>query len=98
MPWILILVFWQKRYRAALVLAVTYGICTLTRELLEPRLVGAHLKILPVVVLASVYVGVKVYGLGGDRAGAVIGAGDSRIVEVYLRNIRTSRRFPSVYG
>ena len=64
-PWILILVFWQKRYRAALVLAVTYGICTLIRELLEPRLVGAHLKILPVVVLASVYVGVKVYGVGG---------------------------------
>lgn len=37
----------------------------MTRELLEPRLVGAHLKILPVVVLASVYVGVKVYGAGG---------------------------------
>lgn len=80
-PWVLILVFWQKRYRAALVLAATYGICTLTRELLEPRLVGAHLKILPVVVLASVYVGVKVYGAGRDRAGAVVGVGDSRIVE-----------------
>lgn len=64
-PWILILVFWQKRYRAAVVLAVTYGLCTLTRELLEPRLVGAHLKLLPVVVLASVYVGVKIYGAGG---------------------------------
>ena len=50
---------------AALVLAATYGICTLIREFLEPRLVGAHLKILPVVVLASVYVGVKVYGAGG---------------------------------
>jgi len=64
-PWILILVIWQKRYRAAVVLAVTYGLCTLTRELLEPRLVGAHLKLLPVVVLASVYVGVKIYGAGG---------------------------------
>lgn len=64
-PWILILVIGQRRYRAAAVLALTYGLCTLTRELLEPRLVGAHLKILPVVVLLSVYVGVKIYGAGG---------------------------------
>ena len=69
LPWILILVFFQKNYTAALILAATYGICMLTRELLEPRLVGGRLGILPVVVLASVYAGVKLYGFGGILLG-----------------------------
>lgn len=69
LPWILILVFFQKNYTAALILAATYGICVLTRELLEPRLIGGHLGILPVVILASVYAGVKLYGFGGILLG-----------------------------
>ncbi len=69
LPWILILIFFQKNYTAALILAATYGICVLTRELLEPRLIGGRLGILPVVVLASVYAGVKLYGFGGILLG-----------------------------
>lgn len=64
LPWIVIKVF-QKEYTAAAVLAVTYGLCMLARELLEPKLVGDKLGVLPIVILASVYVGVKIYGLGG---------------------------------
>ena len=69
LPWILILVFFQKNYTAALILAATYGICVLTRELLEPKLIGGRLGILPVVILASVYAGVKLYGFGGILLG-----------------------------
>ena len=69
LPWILILVFFQKNYTAALILAATYGICILTRELLEPKLIGGRLGILPVVILASVYAGVKLYGFGGILLG-----------------------------
>lgn len=68
LPWILILLF-QKKYTAALVLAATYGICVLARELLEPKLIGGRLGILPVVILASVYAGVKLYGFGGILLG-----------------------------
>ena len=68
-PWILILVFFQKNYTAAVILAVTYGVCVFTRELLEPKLIGGRLGILPVVILASVYAGVKLYGLGGILLG-----------------------------
>ena len=39
--------------------------CVVVRELLEPKLVGDKLGILPVVVLGSVYAGVQVYGVGG---------------------------------
>ena len=69
LPWILILVFFQKNYTAALILAATCGICVLTRELLEPKLIGGRLGILPVVILASVYAGVKLYGFGGILLG-----------------------------
>ena len=68
LPWALVLVF-QKNYSAALILAVTYGVCVLAREILEPKLIGGKLGILPVVILASVYAGVKLYGFGGILLG-----------------------------
>lgn len=71
LPWILILVLFQKNYPAALILALTYGACVLTRELLEPKLIGGRLGLYPVVVLASVYAGVKLYGFGGIILGPV---------------------------
>lgn len=67
-PWILICLF-QKEYVSAAVLAVTYGICMLTREFLEPKLIGKRLGVLPIVILMSVYVGVKLYGFGGILLG-----------------------------
>ena len=87
-PWILILVFWQRRYRAAVMLAVTYSLCTLTRELLEPRLVGAHLKLLPVVVLAGVYVGVKIYGAGG----IVLGPLSVLVIQELWKRVDTDKK------
>lgn len=68
-PWILILVVFRKDYRAALILALTYGSCVLLRELLEPRLVGNRLGVLPVLILAGVYGGVKLYGAAGILLG-----------------------------
>lgn len=67
-PWILVRLL-QREYTSAVVLAATYGVCMLTRELLEPRLIGNRLGILPIVILMSVYVGVKVYGFGGILLG-----------------------------
>lgn len=63
-PWILVVVL-QGEYGAAVILGITYGICTLVREVLEPRLVGRRLGLFPILVLMGVYVGVKVYGTGG---------------------------------
>jgi len=64
LPWMLLKLL-QREFAAAGILAATYALCVLTRELLEPKLVGEHMGILPIVILGSVYVGVKVYGLGG---------------------------------
>lgn len=62
------LAFWQlvqgSPLRAFLCVMV-YVACALLREFLEPKLIGKRMGLLPVAVLASVYIGVKLYGLGG---------------------------------
>ena len=37
----------------------------LTRELLEPKLIGKRIGIAPVFMLLAVYAGVKLFGVGG---------------------------------
>lgn len=64
LPWTLIQVL-RGEYLTALILGLTYGACALTREILEPKLIGKRLGLFPVLVLLSVYVGVKVYGGSG---------------------------------
>jgi sporulation integral membrane protein YtvI len=68
LPWVLLHVI-RKKYFSALALGITYAVCVLVREYLEPRLVGDRLGLLPIVVLMSVYVGVKIYGIGGILLG-----------------------------
>lgn len=42
-----------------------YGVCALCRELLEPKLVGEKVGIYPIVLFASVFIGIYIYGVGG---------------------------------
>ncbi len=44
---------------------ILYGVCILTRELLEPKLIGRRIGVAPVLMLLSVYAGVKLFGVGG---------------------------------
>lgn len=63
-PW-LILVFFQKDYTFFVWLLLLYGVTWLTRELLEPKLLGDGLGLLPVCFLISVIVGLKLFGAVG---------------------------------
>jgi len=63
-PWILIIVL-QKNYTFALWLALLYFITWLTRELLEPKLLGDGLGLLPICFLMSVIVGLELFGAVG---------------------------------
>ncbi len=49
----------------ALGLLVLYGVCTLSRQLLEPRLMGRGLGLHPLVSLMVMYAGLRLFGLGG---------------------------------
>lgn len=69
-PWA-ILELLNGRYRMAAVYAVIYTVASLTRELLEPKLVGDKLGMPPLVVMISIYIGLCVYGLWGFALGPV---------------------------
>lgn len=49
----------------AIILAVTFIVSALARELLEPKLIGKKMGVIPIAILISVYVGAKVFGMAG---------------------------------
>ena len=63
--------FLKGRIGTGAIIFVTYFICVIIREFLEPRLLGNGLKFSPVAILISVYAGVIYYGIGGVILGPV---------------------------
>lgn len=51
--------------RLGLGLLLLYGVLTLLRQFLEPRLVGRHLGLHPLLALVSMYAGLKLFGFLG---------------------------------
>ena len=60
-----LLFFLEREIGKGVVCLVLYLICVLVRELLEPRLVGKGLGIIPVVLLISIYAGMQLFGVSG---------------------------------
>ncbi len=60
--------FWQllqgEAWKAAACL-ILYIVCVVSREVLEPKLIGEKMGILPFYILVSIYAGLKLYGLAG---------------------------------
>lgn len=56
---------------SGVIIILTYFMCVIIREFLEPRLLGNGLKFSPVAILISVYAGVIYYGIGGVILGPV---------------------------
>ncbi len=78
------LAFWQilnGYYTKAAICVILYVICAITREFMEPKLIGERMGIFPVVILFSVYAGVRLFGVFGILKGplALI-----TIYEIYL--------------
>ncbi len=69
-PWALIEVFGGNFFEAA-VLVTLFAVATFLREVMEPKLFGKELGMKPLYVLISIYVGVKLFGLGGILLGPV---------------------------
>lgn len=64
LPWSL-LSFSQGETPRAVGLLATYAVITLSRSILEPKLVGKQLGLDPLATLFSLYAGYKLWGLGG---------------------------------
>lgn len=63
-PWAVICFLRGEAARAVGLLGV-YVVISLTRSLLEPKLVGRHLGLDPLVTLMALYAGYKLWGFGG---------------------------------
>lgn len=63
-PWIMIELL-QGNYSFALELGILYGIVTLIRSILEPKIVGDQLGLNPIASLMAVYVGYRLFGVLG---------------------------------
>lgn len=59
----------QGKYMMAAIYAAIYAICSLLREILEPKLVGDKLGMHPLTVIASIYIGIHLYGIWGFALG-----------------------------
>lgn len=64
LPWALIKLL-QAEHLQAIGLLCTYGVAFITRTALEPRLVGQHVGLDPLVTLVALYVGFRLWGVAG---------------------------------
>ena len=64
LPWALICFLQQDGARAIGLLGI-YAVISITRSVLEPRLVGRELGLDPLVTLMALYAGYKLWGIGG---------------------------------
>lgn len=67
-PWAIFEII-QGKYMMAAIYAAIYTICSLVREILEPKLVGDKLGMHPLTVIASIYIGLNLYGIWGFALG-----------------------------
>lgn len=64
LPWALVALIQGNSLRAVGLL-LTYAVALLTRTILEPKLVGKHLGLDPLVTLLCLYAGYRLWGIGG---------------------------------
>lgn len=70
-PWIII-AFFLGQIRLAVALLVLYGIISLVRQLIQPKIVGDSIGIHPLETLISLYIGLKVLGVLGLILGPIL--------------------------
>ena len=71
LPWA-VYHFLVGNFTFAIGILVIYGVVFITRQILEPRIVGQQMGIHPIVLLMSVYVGLTIMGPIGFLAGPLI--------------------------
>lgn len=70
-PWALFS-FAVSNSRLGIGLLILYAAVSVIRQLIEPKIVGDSLGIHPLATLASIYVGIKLIGLGGIFVGPIV--------------------------
>lgn len=79
LPWALVSFLQGERVRAVGLLGV-YAVISLTRSIMEPKLVGSHLGLDPLATLAALYVGFKLWGFGGMLLAPVLAVAAAQLL------------------
>ena len=69
-PWSILSVI-EGKYFIAIILFAAFVVCNLVREIIEPKLMGDKVGIHPVVTLASIFIGYKLFGVIGFILGPI---------------------------
>ncbi len=59
-------------YKLALGLIITYGVCLVMRQILEPKVVSGQIGIHPLLTLMALYIGLKTLGIFGMLLGVIV--------------------------
>lgn len=70
-PWALFSLL-MSDYRRALGLVITYVVCLVVRQLLEPKIVSGQIGIHPLLTLMALYIGLKTMGVFGMLIGVIL--------------------------
>lgn len=79
LPWSLVLFLQQDTARAIGILGI-YATVTLSRSVAEPKLLGRHLGLDPLVTLMALYAGFKLWGIGGMIFAPILAATAMQLV------------------
>ena len=69
-PWAIFCLF-SSNLKLGIGLLVLYAICLIIRQISEPKIIGSNLGVHPVLTLASIYLGIKFFGLFGIFLGPI---------------------------
>lgn len=86
LPWCVVLLFMRK-FRQAVYIFVIYIICYYMRQFLEPKLMGNSLGISPVMMLATIYAGMLMFGITGVFTGPVAYVLIKEISGIIIKNL-----------
>lgn len=90
-PWGILLLFQRKWYQALVILGL-YLVCYFLREFVEAKLMGRKMGLSPLETLASIYVGLQLFGFLGFILGPVGLLLIEDLVEEYEQNGRRRRQ------
>lgn len=70
-PWAAVSLF-LRDYKTMVIMLVLYIMILITRQILEPRIVGKHIGVPPLLTLIAMYAGLNVFGIFGMILGPVL--------------------------
>ena len=84
-PWS-IYSFFVGNFKLGVSLLILYGVITVVRQLIEPRIVGTQIGIHPLVALIAMYTGFKIFGVLGFIIGPILVLIIKNIITGILKN------------